>query len=53
MSAGQGWTTIFVDEWGTLAEELLAPEAGTYGLSYVPGPGEHWVIQGVALRACH
>jgi hypothetical protein len=50
--AGPGWTPLFTDDWGTLTEEQLVQAPGRYSATYVPGPGEQWVMQAVALRSC-
>jgi hypothetical protein len=47
---GAEWTPILKDEWSTIAEEQIARDAGAYPVTFQPGIGESWVIQGVALR---
>jgi hypothetical protein len=53
MGPGAGWAQIYVDDWATLAEQQIVPEAGTYVASEAPAADDAWVIQAVALRACH
>ncbi len=50
IDAGTGWTLIFKDAWGTIAEEESVPSAGLYEATYQPGVGENWGIQAVTLR---
>ena len=49
---GAGWLPIFLDGRQSLAEYEIVAEAGTYPVSFIPGAGEAWAIEAVALRGC-
>jgi hypothetical protein len=53
LSPGMAWNQIVIDGWSTLAEQQIVLEAGTFVADEMPRDDDAWVIQAVALRACH
>jgi hypothetical protein len=49
---GSGWTEVFTDDWGTLAEERFATTSGSFVATYKPSSTDIWGIEAVSLRAC-
>jgi hypothetical protein len=50
--AGPGWNLVLLDQWGTLAEDQLAPVPGAYSVTYMNSGLENWVLEAVALTTC-
>jgi hypothetical protein len=47
---GAGWAELLTDKYYTIAEDRDAGLPGSYAVTFQPGPGDAWVIEGIALH---